>query len=187
MLAKKTGAGILLLAHPSLTGMNTGSGLSGSTAWHNSVRDRMYFSKIKAGGNSAADEVIPDDGLRQLVVMKNNYGPENERVRLRYRDGLFVLAQDSSIEEAAAQAKIDEIFLQCLDMITAQGRHASDHPNSRTYAPNMFAKMPEAKGCTKAGLEAAMERLLRAPQRIKVVKEKRERARRQIGGADSQR
>jgi RecA-family ATPase len=169
ILAKKTGAGILLLAHPSLTGMSSGSGLSGSTAWHNSVRGRMYFSKIRPAGKTADDDV-GDDGLRQLVVMKNNYGPENERVRLRYKDGLFVLAQGSSIEEAAAQAKIDEIFLQCLDMIAAQGRHASDHPNSRTYAPNMFAKMPEAKGCTKAGLEAAMERLLSA-RRIKVSKD----------------
>jgi RecA-family ATPase len=171
MLAKKTGAGILVLAHPSLTGINSGSGLSGSTAWHNSVRGRMYFSKAKSLSNFA-DDAIADDGLRQLVVMKNNYGPENERVRLRYKDGLFVLVQGSSLEESAAQARIDEIFLQCLNGISAQGRHASNHPNSRTYAPNMFAKMPEAKGCTKAVLEAAMERLL-SDQRIKVARQGR--------------
>jgi 5S rRNA maturation endonuclease (ribonuclease M5) len=29
---------VLLLSHPSLTGINTGTGLSGSTGWHNSVR-----------------------------------------------------------------------------------------------------------------------------------------------------
>ena len=30
-------------SHPSLSGINTDSGLSGSTGWHNSVRSRLYF------------------------------------------------------------------------------------------------------------------------------------------------
>ena len=32
---------VVLIAHPSLTGMSTGSGSSGSTAWNNSVRSRL--------------------------------------------------------------------------------------------------------------------------------------------------
>ena len=38
----ESGAAVILSSHPSLTGINSGSGLSGSTAWHNSVRARMY-------------------------------------------------------------------------------------------------------------------------------------------------
>jgi RecA-family ATPase len=41
-LARKHNCAILLLAHPSLTGMNTGTGLSGSTDWNNGVRSRLY-------------------------------------------------------------------------------------------------------------------------------------------------
>ncbi|MFI5016060.1 MAG: AAA family ATPase [Hyphomicrobiales bacterium] len=33
---------VLLLAHPSLSGMSSGAGTSGSTAWSNSVRSRLY-------------------------------------------------------------------------------------------------------------------------------------------------
>src|SRR5262249_19954384 len=35
-VARTSGGGLILIAHPSLTGLNTGSGLSGSTQWHNS-------------------------------------------------------------------------------------------------------------------------------------------------------
>ena len=32
---------VMMLAHPSLTGINSGSGASGSTAWSNSVRPAL--------------------------------------------------------------------------------------------------------------------------------------------------
>jgi RecA-family ATPase len=41
-LARKHDCAFLLLAHPSLTGLNTGSGMSGSTGWNNAVRSRLY-------------------------------------------------------------------------------------------------------------------------------------------------
>jgi hypothetical protein len=40
-LAQKGNCSISVLAHPSVAGMNSGSGLSGSTAWHNKVRARL--------------------------------------------------------------------------------------------------------------------------------------------------
>jgi RecA-family ATPase len=43
-LAIVSNGSVVLLSHPSLTGINSGSGLSGSTAWHNSVRSRMYMT-----------------------------------------------------------------------------------------------------------------------------------------------
>ena len=36
-IAARNACGVLLLTHPSLEGIRSGSGLSGSTAWHNSV------------------------------------------------------------------------------------------------------------------------------------------------------
>ena len=35
---------VVLVSHPSLTGINTDTGLSGTTAWHNSVRARAYMN-----------------------------------------------------------------------------------------------------------------------------------------------
>ena len=39
-MAIAANAAVIIAGHPSLTGVNSGSGLSGSTAWHNSVRAR---------------------------------------------------------------------------------------------------------------------------------------------------
>jgi hypothetical protein len=36
-MAIQANAYIIVNSHPSLTGINSGSGLSGSTGWHNSV------------------------------------------------------------------------------------------------------------------------------------------------------
>src|SRR5262249_38089165 len=41
---------IVVLAHPSLSGLNSGNGTSGSTAWNNSVRFRAYFTREDGDG-----------------------------------------------------------------------------------------------------------------------------------------
>jgi RecA-family ATPase len=48
---------VAILAHPSVAGMSTGTGLSGSTAWHNKVRARAY---MKAMETERGDEPDPD-------------------------------------------------------------------------------------------------------------------------------
>ena len=85
-LAIKYGVTILLLSHPSLTGMTSGTGTSGSTAWSNSVRSRLYFERPKG---SEGDD---DDDRRILTTKKANYGRAGGEVVLRWRDGVFVLA-----------------------------------------------------------------------------------------------
>lgn len=61
---------VILISHPSLTGMNSGSGISGSTQWHNAVRGRMYLKGIKPDDG---DEQ-PDSDLRVLEFKKINMG-----------------------------------------------------------------------------------------------------------------
>src|SRR5262249_3793400 len=84
-LAMAATAGLLLTSHPSLTGIASGTGLSGSTAWNASVRSRLYLKRA----TTAKDEE-PDPNLRVLEVMKNNYGPVGETVMLRWSDGVFL-------------------------------------------------------------------------------------------------
>jgi hypothetical protein len=52
-LAIRHECALLLLAHPSLAGLNTGTGTSGSTGWNNSVRSRLYLSRITQDGYEA--------------------------------------------------------------------------------------------------------------------------------------
>ena len=76
-LAIKYGVTILLLSHPSLTGMTSGTGTSGSTAWSNSVRSRLYFERPKG---SERDD---NDDRRILTTKKANYGRAGGEVVLR--------------------------------------------------------------------------------------------------------
>jgi RecA-family ATPase len=149
-------AGVILCTHPSLTGISSGSGLSGSTAWHNSVRARMY---LRPAVTEEGEE--PDPELRQLEFRKNNYGPLAERILIRWKNGVYVPEPGTgSLERAAADAKTDNIFLEVLSRFTREGRAAID-TKGHGYAPVLFAQEPEAKAAKKkkAELADAMRRL----------------------------
>src|SRR4029453_6573049 len=106
-LAMAADAGLLLTSHPSLTGIATGTGLSGSTAWNASVRSRLYLKRA----TTAKDEE-PDPNLRVLEVMKNNYAPGGRAMMLRWKDGLFLPPPTlGSFEKLGREQKVDELFL----------------------------------------------------------------------------
>ena len=62
-LAANNSAAVILLTHPSLEGIRSGSGLSGSTAWHNSVRSRCVFKHYQLV-RCRRCKVIKRDGQR---------------------------------------------------------------------------------------------------------------------------
>lgn len=161
------GAAVVLIAHPSLTGLSTGSGLSGSTAWSNSVRSRLYFARPKSRTGEPLDDEAPDD-VRELCVLKSNYGPAGEVVRTRWERGVFVpLGAVSTMERVAAEADAESAYLDCLDAAGSQGLDVYPSPG-RGFAPKVFASMPQARGINWRGLENAQGRLL-AAARIHVV------------------
>jgi RecA-family ATPase len=163
---------VVLIAHPSLTGMSSGSGSSGSTAWSNSVRSRLYLERVK---DENGREIDPD--LRILTVKKANYAPNGVELRLRWRRGAFIIDGPSggSFDKLAADARAEGVFVDLLAEFTRQERDVSPK-HSNTYAPTVFAAHPNAGGLTKKSLAAAMERLL-AANRIKT----------EIGGPPSRR
>jgi RecA-family ATPase len=154
---------VTLIAHPSLTGINTGTGLSGSTQWHNAVRARAYETGVKPESGEQ-----PDNDLREIEFKKNQYGPKAEKIVVRYTNGLFLPEQGtgalSTIERAAADAKAEQTFLNLLDRLNRQDRNVSHKPNANNYAPTVFTAEIEAKdaGIRKPTLEDAMRRLFQA-------------------------
>jgi RecA-family ATPase len=163
-LAIETGSAVVMAAHPSLTGISSNTGLSGSTAWHNSVRARMYFKPTPGD----------DKALRVLEVRKNNYGPEAENILLRWKDGVYVIEPgEGTLEQLHAEAEDDFLFLKLLRRFMEQGRNVSDK-SGPTYAPALFAKQKEAKTAkiTSKDLADAMERLF-AAGKMKVITEGR--------------
>jgi RecA-family ATPase len=163
-LALEADCAVILASHPSLTGIASDTGLSGNTAWHNSVRARAYFK--------AAPEV-DDPTLRILEWRKNNYGPPMaDSILLRWQSGLYVLEpQGGSFEQTMADAKADNLFLELLRRFATQGRNVTDKKGT-SYAPAIFADEPEAKAAkaTNKALAGAMRRLF-ASNKIRLVNE----------------
>jgi RecA-family ATPase len=164
-LAKVARGSVTVLSHPSLQGINSGSGISGSTAWHGAFRFRQYLK-----GVAADDGEQPDNDLRQLEFKKNQYGPKGESIVLRYQNGLFLPEGGaSSLDKVAREAKAEEVFLDLLRRFTEQGRNVNDKPTTGGYAPRAFAKEAEAKkhGLRVRDMESAMTRLF-AANRLRV-------------------
>jgi RecA-family ATPase len=156
-LALDFDAAVLLLSHPSLSGLSTGTGASGSTAWSNSVRSRLYFHRA-----TTQDDAEPDPDLRVLSTMKANYGRAGTEIHVRWREGVFIREEnDSGFDSLAGDMKADHAFLDLLKMMIGQGRDVSTKP-SPAYAPTIFAAHPQGKRITKRKYRAAMERLLAA-------------------------
>ena len=159
-LSINSGATVLLLAHPSLAGMESKTGSSGSTAWNNSVRSRLYLTGTK-----------DDVDARTLETMKANYGRIGAKLSLRWYKGVFVEASFAQLEpgyQAFVESGTDDIFLTILDDLTMQRRHVSHNPGSRNFAPKVFADLPLGKAHGKKKLQEAMERLF-ASDRIHVA------------------
>jgi RecA-family ATPase len=158
-LALASGGSVTILSHPSLAGMASGSGLSGSTAWHSAFRFRHYLKGAKKNNDDDTD--ISD--VREIEFKKNQYGPLGETITVKYEHGLFVHKHGApSLEQIASARKADDVFLTLLQRFTRQNRVISEKP-SRNYAPVVFAREEEAQqaSVTAKKLEEAMRRLFK--------------------------
>ena len=153
----QAGPAVLLLGHPN----KAGDAFSGSTAWENQVRSRLFLSTVKSVGDAAAD---PD--LRVLSRGKANYAKAGVMLAMRWHRFSFIgdagPAQAEAHRLTVAQNEADDAaFLDCLRARSSQQRAVSEKRASN-FAPTVFAKMTEAKGIGKVRLEAAMDRLFRS-------------------------
>jgi RecA-family ATPase len=147
---------LVLLAHPSLSGMTSGSGTSGSTAWNNSVRSRLYLERVKKG----AEEDDPD--IRVLKSKKANYSRGGSEIRLRWDRGVFKSeGEGQSPTATAAAAHADRVFLDLVQTYAVEGRQVGA-TKGHGYAPAAFAEDKRAGGITNRALTDAMNRLFKA-------------------------
>lgn len=146
---------VVLTAHPSLSGLNTGSGMSGSTAWNNAVRSRLYLTRPKDDdGNTDSD----DD--RVLHRKKANYAGQGDRLDLSWKDGVLVAEdQPGGVFAGIEQRSAEQAFLDGLEALASQRRFVSPARNAGNYGPKMIAATKYGKRHGRGGLTKAMERL----------------------------
>ena len=140
---------LVVLAHPSLSGMSTGRGTSGSTGWNNSVRSRITMER---------DQENPD--RRILSLAKSNYSKIGTEISISWENGVFKHDPHSSgLDAKAANSKAQRVFLSLLESYNENGDYVNANGGT-TYAPKRFAGSPGSEGVTKNAFTTAMKALL---------------------------
>lgn len=154
-LAQDTGGATLALGHPSKAGQAPGGdGTSGSTAWHASVRSRLYLTHASKDGTGP---------YRLLESKKANYGAGGDAFTLQWFHGSFRLVSAKSVgpiemdalddddNDSAGQSAVatgvvpktgDVIEDALLKVLTAtEGVQMSGAFNSPYYAPKVLRRL----------------------------------------------
>ncbi|MGE5546494.1 MAG: AAA family ATPase [Solirubrobacterales bacterium] len=155
--AHDAGCAIVVLWHPSKSGMESGDGTSGNVAFRNAARAMLYLERDKEAEGADAPLI--------LRGKKNNYGPDAAEIRIRWEDGRFVVVApeggQSGFFGKMDKRAADLAFLAALDAATDQGRNVAASKGSN-YAPKVLGGMPQTAGYKVRDLERAMERLFSA-------------------------
>ena len=124
-IAREIDGAVVMTAHPSLTGRNTGTGESGSTAWSNAVRSRLYLT--------ATDEQA-DGAERVLKTMKSNYARAGGEIRLKWADGVYEAIADGAGVPGAIKRITGKASI-ALDMLTRAIEEAGEIPPDNAHIP----------------------------------------------------
>ena len=163
-MAHKTGAAVVLNAHPSRAGMSKDGDMDGgSTAWSNTARSRWSLARPKADDGETADT-----DARVLTRRKANYASVGDTIKLRWQRGVLV-PEDAphGLNARCADQHADEAFLTLLARHNASGVRVGHSKHGANWAPKVFGKAPDRNGFRSADFEGAMGRLL-ATQAIKM-------------------
>ncbi len=152
------GKAILLLAHPA---RSVGSEFSGSSAWENTARTRLYLGAKLPGEKADADEA-PHDDVRYLARRKSNYSPKDWR-KFNYRDGVLVPeaveATGGIVGHLKGQAA-ERLVLMALERLAGMGVTATDSHTSPRFLPKAMQEYQLGGDYGRRELAEAMRRLM---------------------------
>jgi len=142
-LARTTDCAVLLLAHVDKnTSRNrsvqgSGEGYSGSTAWHNSVRSRLFLTRAA-------------NGILLLEHQKSNLGKKREPLNLEWPDDCFprLISRNMKSDGGLAGADDDELAVVLLKMIAefeSRNKYCSPAPTARNNVNSLLKSEPEFK------------------------------------------
>lgn len=165
-LARKIDGAVILAAHPSLPGMTTGTGTSGSTAWHNTVRGRLYLTRPKKEG----EDQIEDRKARVLKSMKSNYGEDGQGFQLRWENGVFIReggrGGPSNVVDKIA---IDSLVERVVTRMCEEGSRLAADRTANNYIVAQLLKHPMMVGRARVDIEGAKDRLLTSGRLVMVT------------------
>jgi RecA-family ATPase len=168
-LARDCNCAVICCAHPSLSGISSGRGGSGTTGWEGAFRSHLYLHPL----DLETDEIADPDG-RMLTRKKSNWASAGERIEMRWSDGVFIhKPQPTGILGSIGRSHAERVFLTLLDERCKERRWVSANEPARNYAPREFGKYPKdhREGFRAKDFREAMDRLLRGPKPAIVIEE----------------
>lgn len=163
-LAIRMRGAVVVTAHPSLSGRNSGSGESGSTAWSNAVRSRLYLTK--PGTGDEVDDLARD--RRELRSKKSNYGPGDDVIALRWKAGVFVAEEQGAAGGVVDALTVERDVLEAARTLVASGTMIPASQNARTGLANAVRRLPACRRYSWAAIVAAQARLTQAGRLVQV-------------------
>jgi RecA-family ATPase len=168
-LARDCNCAAVCCAHPSLTGISSKSGNSGSTGWPGAFRSHLYLHPL---------DVEPDDiadiDERILTRKKSNWARAGETIEMRWKDGVFIhKPQPTGILGTIGRGHAERVFLNLLAERCKQQRWVSANETANNFAPRVFGRYPKADrdGFREKDFKEAMEQLLRGSKPSIVIEE----------------
>ncbi len=152
------GKAVLLLAHPS---RSQGSEFSGSSAWENVARTRLYLGSTLPGEKPDPDSE-PTDNVRYISRRKANYSPK-DWCRMTYADGALTPDDQQlsgGIVAVAREQKAERVILDGLQKLGTMGIHGSDGSKSSHFLPRLIIEYRFNDGLPSRELTAAMRSLM---------------------------
>ncbi|MDF1586461.1 AAA family ATPase [Marinimicrococcus flavescens] len=140
-LAKELDCTVLLLAHPSKSGMADGSGTFASVGWSNAARTRLYLVKDHANANA-----------RTLSSMKSNYAASGNALKLEWHEGVFRRVDEDTLKERSE--RLGRLAMGILKKALAAGERLSPscqsaYPAPQRIAPTLEVRPKEAQAIIK--------------------------------------
>ena len=163
VIAREGDAAVMLLAHvdkgTSRKERSDTEGYSGSTAWHNSARSRIFMSR--------------DDGLLTLAHQKNQFGRMREPLALEWPEGgLPQAVQALSPMVQGISDRVDtKALLRLIAEFSERGEHVTTATTSRTHAAKLLAgESSYPKGRKPADVFNLLRKAERAGQLVRVMR-----------------
>lgn len=122
-IARKYECAVVIPAHPSASGLASGSGTSGSTAWNNTFRARLYITRPEDEG---------EDDKRLISRMKSNYAPKGGEITAVWENGAFANVAAPRAPPSMPWEHVEAIF-QEIDRAWKAGDPWSSEPQTKKY------------------------------------------------------
>lgn len=159
---------VVLCSHPSNAGMATGTGISGTGGWKNSVRSHLYIHRDPL--EDGADEAEWRKRVK-IAVKKNNRGEWGVVFGARWDNGVFV-RDDSHITsqsmDTVDRLELANVIVDFVEGCVTEGAKVYSDPMSRLSVYNRMKSNPNYASTPKGAILAAVRSLIESGKLVTI-------------------